>query len=41
VAIDIVASEGVFTPAGEQLVMKGVFDALCAAIDATDDPLID
>ena len=36
-AIDIVASSGIFDAAAEQAVMAGVFAALLAAIDATDD----
>ena len=36
-AIDITASAGVFDEAAEPLVMRLVFDALLAAIDATDD----
>ena len=36
-AIDIVASAGVFETAAEADVMTGVYQALLAAIDATDD----
>jgi hypothetical protein len=36
-AIDITASAGAFDEAAEPLVMRRVFDALLAAIDATDD----
>jgi hypothetical protein len=36
-AIDIVASEGAFDAESEPLIMRGVFDALLRAIDATDD----
>ena len=36
-AIDIVASAGVFDAAAEADVMAGVYQALLAAIDATDD----
>lgn len=36
-AIDIVASAGLFNAAAEADVMAGVFQALLAAIDATDD----
>ena len=36
-AIDITASAGVFDEAAEPLVMRRVFDALLAAIDATND----
>lgn len=39
-AVDIVASEGVFTPPDERIVMKKIFDALCTSIDATDDPSV-
>jgi hypothetical protein len=36
-AVDIVASSGIFDAAGEQALMARVFAALLAAIDATDD----
>ena len=36
-AIDIVASAGLFTSAAEQTLMTRVFAAFLAAIDATDD----
>jgi hypothetical protein len=35
--IDIVTSAGLFDAAAEQQLMKDVFDALLASIDATDD----
>jgi hypothetical protein len=36
-AIDIVASEGAFETESEPLIIRGVFDALLRAVDATDD----
>ncbi len=39
-AVDIIASSGVFDDVAEQAVCRGVFDALLAAVDATDDERI-
>jgi hypothetical protein len=40
VAIDIIASEGVFEAESEAPLMRGVFDALLRTIDATGDPQV-
>jgi phenylpyruvate tautomerase PptA (4-oxalocrotonate tautomerase family) len=40
VAVDIIASSGVFDSAAEQAVCRSVFDALLVAVDAVDDERI-